>query len=108
MQVVVLNLPVVPKRNWIDLACLALIAPRETHFLLPVCFTHAKTLFERGLFCITRTRLFEYIENYTTKNRKFSNKKSDIFFKYISAQNIDCGYSLEPPHRGGSDEYYNL
>ena len=23
----------------------------------------------------------------------------------ISAQNIDCGYSLEPPHRGGSNEY---
>ena len=23
----------------------------------------------------------------------------------ISAQNMDCGYSLEPPHRGGSNEY---
>ena len=23
----------------------------------------------------------------------------------ISAQNIDCGYLLEPPHRGGSNEY---
>ena len=23
----------------------------------------------------------------------------------ISAQNIECGYSLEPPHRGGSNEY---
>ena len=23
----------------------------------------------------------------------------------ISAQNIDCGYSLEPPHRGGSNVY---
>ena len=23
----------------------------------------------------------------------------------ISAQNKDCGYSLEPPHRGGSNEY---
>ena len=22
----------------------------------------------------------------------------------ISAPNIDCGYSLEPPHRGGSNE----
>ena len=28
---------------------------------------------------------------------------SDIF--HISAQNIDCGYSLEPPRRGGSNEY---
>ena len=23
----------------------------------------------------------------------------------ISAENMDCGYSLEPPHRGGSNEY---
>ena len=23
----------------------------------------------------------------------------------ISAQNTNCGYSLEPPHRGGSNEY---
>ena len=30
-------------------------------------------------------------------------KTSDIF--HISAQNIDCGYSLEPPQRGGSNEY---
>ena len=30
--------------------------------------------------------------------------KPPIFF-YASAQNIDCGYSLEPPRRGGSNEY---
>ena len=30
-------------------------------------------------------------------------KTSDIF--HISAQNIDCRYSLEPPRRGGSNEY---
>ena len=30
-------------------------------------------------------------------------KNSDIFL--ISVQNIDCGYSLEPPRRGGSNEY---
>ena len=30
--------------------------------------------------------------------------KNSIFFP-ISAQNIDCGYSLEPPRRGGSNEY---
>ena len=30
-------------------------------------------------------------------------KYSDIF--HISAQNIDCVYSLEPPRRGGSNEY---
>ena len=53
---------------------------------------------------ISKTRLFKYIEKFTTKKRKFSEKKkSDIF--HISAQNIDCGYSLEPPRRGGSNEY---
>ena len=26
----------------------------------------------------------------------------------IFAQNIDCGYPLEPPRRGGSNEYHNL
>ena len=30
-------------------------------------------------------------------------KKSDVF--HISAQNIDCGYLLEPPGRGGSIQY---
>ena len=33
----------------------------------------------------------------------FKVKKTDIF--HISAQNIDYGYSLEPPRRGGSNEY---
>ena len=30
-----------------------------------------------------------------SKNENFQMKNSDIF--HISAQNIDCGYSLEPP-----------
>ena len=37
------------------------------------------------------------------KNENFQIKISDIF--HISAQNIDCGYSLEPLRRGGSNEY---
>ena len=37
------------------------------------------------------------------KTENFQIKNSDIF--HISAQNIDCGYSLEPPRRGGSNEY---
>ena len=53
---------------------------------------------------ITKTRVFKYIENFTSKNRNFSDKKTLIFF-HISAQNLDCGYSLEPPRRGGSNEY---
>ena len=45
---------------------------------------------------ITKTRLFKYIENFTTRNCKFSGKKKSNIF-HISAQNKDCGYSLEPP-----------
>ena len=37
------------------------------------------------------------------KNENFQIKNSEIF--QISAQNIDCGYSLEPPRWGGSNEY---
>ena len=37
------------------------------------------------------------------KNENFQMKDSDKF--HISAQNIDCGYSLEVPHRGSSNEY---
>ena len=55
-------------------------------------------------YFITKTRLFKYTENFTIKKLNFSNKKkSDI--SHVSAQNIDCGYSLEPPRRGGSKEY---
>ena len=37
------------------------------------------------------------------KNENFQIKNSDIF--HISAQNIDCGYPLEQPRQGGSNEY---
>ena len=49
-----------------------------------------------------KARLFKYIENFTTKNLKFSDKNSDIF--HISAQNIDCRYSLELSQWGSSNE----
>ena len=37
------------------------------------------------------------------KNENFQQKNLDIFL--IFAQNIDYGYALEPPRRGGSNEY---
>ena len=52
---------------------------------------------------ITKTRLPTILEILPPKNEKFQIKISDIF--HISAQNIDCGFSLEPPRRGGSNEY---
>ena len=52
---------------------------------------------------ITKTRLFKYIENLQPKKENFQIKNSDIF--HVSTQNIDCGYSFEPPRRGGSNKY---
>ena len=44
-----------------------------------------------------------YIKFHLQKLKKNQIKNSDIF--HISAQNINCGYSLEPPRRGGSNVY---
>ena len=41
-----------------------------------------------------------YKKKITSKNEYFQTKNSDI-----SAHNINCGYALEPPRRGGSNEY---
>ena len=54
--------------------------------------------------CTLRKHAYSNIlKTLPSKNEKFQMKNSDIF--HISAQNIDCGYSLEPPRRGGSNEY---
>ena len=65
------------------------------------------------LWCLGKAAFRGYYENmpiqiyrkfYPPKTEHFQIKqKSDIF--HISAQNIDCGYSLEPPRRGGYNEY---
>ena len=44
-----------------------------------------------------RKQAYSNIENLQTKKEKFESF-------HISDQNIDCGYSLEPPRRGGSNE----
>ena len=43
------------------------------------------------------------LENLPAKYEKFQIKIL-IFFLCL-LKNIDCGYSLEPPRRGGSNEY---
>ena len=54
---------------------------------------------------ITKTRLY----NFDPMKPLFYIVKLGFTGVYIifliSAQNIDCGYSLEPPRRGGSNEY---
>ena len=56
-------------------------------------------------FCITKTRLY----NFDPLKPHFYIVKLGLTGVYIifliSAQNIDCGYSLEPPRRGDSNEY---
>ena len=52
---------------------------------------------------ITKTHLLLKLS--PTKTESFQIKNSNTCSFYISAQNIDCGYSLEPPRRGDSKEY---
>ena len=58
-----------------------------------------------GLLCITKTYLYNFDPlkpHFYIVNLGFTGVY--IIF-LISAQNINCGYSLEPPRRGGSNEY---
>ena len=57
----------------------------------------------KGIVHNENTPIKIYRKLHLQKNENFQIKNSDIFI--ISAQNIDCGYSLEPPQRGGSNEY---
>ena len=58
---------------------------------------HYAILEQRMPKSITKTHLFKYIENFTTKKRENFQIKTDIF--HIPALNIDCECSLEPPRR---------
>ena len=66
----------------------------------------------QGKHCLWLSGCFPHYENtpiqihlkfYHQKMTNLQIKTSDIF--HIFAQNIDCGYSFEPPRRGGSNEY---
>ena len=56
-----------------------------------------------NLLYITKTRLFKYIENFTSKKIENFQIKTLIFFIFLLK--TDCEYSLEPPRRGDSNEY---
>ena len=47
---------------------------------------------------------FLVFTNTTLRQLENFNLKNFVIF-LIFAQNIDCGYTLEPPRRGGSNEY---
>ena len=46
----------------------------------------------------------QYTEIFYVVEKEIFRRNFLIFF-LIFAQNIDCGYTLEPPHQGGSNEY---
>ena len=58
---------------------------------------------QRSKFSLRKHAYSNILKILPPKNENFQIKNSDIF--HISAKNIDCEYSLEPPHRGGSNVY---
>ena len=59
---------------------------------------------ETNKFChYENTPIQIYRKFHLQKTENFQIKISAIF--HISVQNLDCGYSLELPWRGGSNEY---
>ena len=69
-----------------------------------MCFTYIVTIqfldFKESL------RKLAHAINRDLSSLKFENFQLKIFDIFlIFAQNIDCGYTLEPPRRGGYNEY---
>ena len=73
-------------------------------FVVYTCVSHKAYLAGRQML-ITKTCLY----NFNPLKPHFYIVKPGFTGVYIifliSAQHIDCGSSLEPPHRGGSNEY---
>ena len=85
---------------WFAIICSSFrltLVPQEDHAWLCISWVSSRTL-----LC---TIHFENtpIQIYRKFYLKSQIKSCDIF--HSSAQNIDFGYSLEPPRRGGSNEY---
>ena len=65
---------------------------------------NSRQVYEEVTFSHYENLTMQYTEIFLAlKIEKIQLKKIDIFL--IFAQNIDCGYTLEPPRRGGSNEY---
>ena len=74
---------------------------KETIFVPPLSFQY-RLLF-RGDLTLRKHAYSNILKILLPENENFQLKNSNIF--HISAQNIDCRYSLKPPRRGGSNEY---
>ena len=71
--------------------------------LIRVCGCAWECTLFHVVYHITKTPYSNILKISPPKTESSSDKKFDIF--HISAQNIDCVYSLEPPRRGGSNGY---
>ena len=71
------------KKHWYRI-----IVPLNQHTSILFLITYTDWPLIPYIWIVMKTCLFAYIENFTTKNWKFSDKNSDIF--HISAQNFDC------------------
>ena len=65
-------------------------------------YEHMVSFYSRNSFSLRKHAYSNIVKILPPKNENFQIKNSDIF--QVSAQNIYCGYSLEPPRRGGSNE----
>ena len=79
-------------------------SPRSHVIVVFPTFVHS-LLYIACTIVITKTRLY----NFDPVKPHFYTVKLGFTGVYIifliSVENIDCGYSLEPPRRGGSNEY---
>ena len=76
------------------------------------CGFHSYTCnFDFGIIVTTHSVIYFHYENMPMQHRDFLAVKIENFqlkifgIFLIFSQNIDCGYTLEPPRRGGSNEY---
>ena len=69
----------------------------------PQTFPTLDKAFDLLLFHYENTPIQIHRKFHFQKLKKLQTKNSDIFNTF--AQNIDCGYALEQPRRGGSYEY---
>ena len=72
------------------------LTARGGHLLVSLVPMLAKTL---------RKHAYSNILKILPPKMKIFRQKNLIYIFHISAENIDCGYPLEPPRRGGSNEY---
>ena len=67
------------------------------HFIIPIFIKTSNISLRKHAYSI----ILKISPSKTIKKK--SDKK--LYFFRVSARNIDCGYSLEPPRRGGSYDF---